>query len=156
MLLHPLDFIFTLGKTYLSSLGDIVSTSFVGRLGWFDTDLPIWLVILTFILITLAIINREPGEKRFNKKTRYITLAVFLSGFLSTSAILYMTITDVGGSLINNMQGRYFIAFTPLLVPIFYGLLKVQDWNKTASKIFPIGYSIILSITLLVIASRFL
>jgi uncharacterized membrane protein len=156
ILTHPFYFIFTLGRTYLSSLGDIVSTSFIGKLGWIDTALPVWVIVLTFILIVLAIINRDPSEKRFNKKTRYVALATFLFGFLATSVILYITISSVGDSLINNVQGRYFIAFTPLLVPAFFGILKVHDWDKIALRLFPVGYVIILSTTLIVVANRFL
>lgn len=152
---HPFSFIYTLGRSYLTSLGNAVSSSFIGRLGWWDTDLPTWLVSLTYTLITLSIINRDPKEVRFSRRIRYISLIIFAAGFVMTSLILYLTITDVGSTAINNIQGRYFIAFTPLLVPALAGLLKVQDWNKIARRLFPISYSIILAISLIVVVNRF-
>jgi len=152
---HPLGFAHTLVTTYLSGAGDIVARSFIGKLGWIDTDLPVWLIAGVYGLIALALVGGNPREPRFKKPTRYITLGIFVLGFLATSLILYMTITGVGDRLINNVQGRYFIAFTPLLIPFLGGLLKVQDWDRIAERVFPIGYGIALTASLIVVAARF-
>ena len=153
---HPLGFAYTLGRTYISSLGDLYVKSFIGRLGWWDVDMPIWLIAGTYTLMTLSIINREPKEPRFTRRQQLLSGAIFVAGFLAISGTLYLTLTPVGEHFIVGMQGRYFIPFTPLLIPVFGGLLEVKDWNKKAKWLFPISYSLILTTSLIVVLSRFI
>jgi uncharacterized membrane protein len=156
VIIHPLHFVLTLGNSYFSSLGDVVARSFIGRLGWWDVDLPIWLVVSAYLLLALAILCAEPRDSRFSHRQRIICSSVFGLGFLAISLILYMTITAVGAPQIIGIQGRYFIAFAPLLAVSCFGLLRVQNWNRIAIRLYPLSYAGMLTISLLVMVNRFI
>jgi uncharacterized membrane protein len=152
---HPIHYLYVLGNTYLTQAGNLMATTFIGRLGWWDVDMPLWLVTSAYILITMAIVNREPRERGFSSRERLVSALVFVAGFLAVNTVLYLTITKVGANYIDGLQGRYLIAFSPLLIAPFAGLLQVKDWNKIAARVYPIAYVIILSTSLIVTVNRF-
>ncbi len=156
-LLHnPLSFIPTFFSTYFSNYSDFIYKSFTGRLGWWDTDLPLWIVATIFGLIMLATIGRDARDKPFNFRQKIVPLFVFVLGLGATSVILYITITTVGANKINGLQGRYFIAFVPLLMPVLFGRLTIVNWHRIAATLFPISYSGILLLSIIILANRFL
>jgi uncharacterized membrane protein len=155
ILQSPAQFMHALGTMYLSGAGNFIYSTFIGRLGWWDVDLPIWLVISVYILLLLAIVSKQVNTYRFSCKARLIAAAVFAAGFLALNGALYLNITEVGASYITGIQGRYLIALTPLLLPVFAGLLEVKNWNKLATCLYPISYSIILIVSLIVTINRF-
>lgn len=154
---RPWHFVNVLVNTFLSSNGNIITTSFIGRLGWWDVDLPIWLVTLAYGLLVLSMLGSDETEDKtsFTKLQRWFGLSGFILGVLAISGVLYLTISAVNAPQIAGIQGRYFIAFAPLLLPAFAGYLKIKNWNKIASRVYPLSYAMMLSISLVILVNRF-
>jgi hypothetical protein len=66
---------------------------------------------------------------------------VFLAGFLLIETAMYLYCNPVGCNLITAVQGRYFIAFGPLLFILFYNNIvdKALDNALLSSKHKPIA-----------------
>lgn len=150
---HPTDFIRTLGDSYLSSNGDVVTRTLVGRLGWWDVDMPLWFLVCAYALVALAVVA---AERTFSRREKLVTGGVFVLGWLAISVVLYMTISAVGAPAIAGIQGRYFLAFLPLLAVAFSGLITIKDWASVANKLYPVSYFILLSVSMLVMVNRFI
>ena len=157
ILAHPLSYLHALGAMYFTSAGNLMVTTFIGRLGWWDVDMPLWLVFGTYALIGLAMVARQAGERLggFSRRERAVAGLTFAAGFMALNAVLYITITAVGAPYITGLQGRYLIAFSPLLIPVFAGLLEVRNWNRLAARLYPVAYAVILATSLLVTVNRF-
>jgi uncharacterized membrane protein len=101
-----------IGESVLHAF-DMYSTGFIGNFGWLSEPLPGWLVVCGYLVLVLIAIS-EGGCQL--KPAGRILLA---STFFIMAALLFLSqhlIWDpVGGPLISNLQGRYFIPFVPLL-----------------------------------------
>ncbi len=94
--------------------------SYIGRLGWGDTQLPNFIVLLSYIIIFLIAISSNNKEITFKYRQRLI--------FFSTSIILllfimlsqYLTWVPVGSNRVYPLQGRYFIPVLPLIFVLFF------------------------------------
>lgn len=94
--------------------------SFIGLFGWVDTPLPPFVVFSYLILLTIiALTSFEKGIK-INLLQRGILLALFLSGYVLVETAMYLYCNPVGCNPITAVQGRYFIAFGPLLFLLVY------------------------------------
>jgi uncharacterized membrane protein len=158
VLLHPILFLLTLFRTYVLRMGGLVINSFIGPawLAWWYISLPLWMVIATLSLIITSLISGDTSERRFDSKTRWLCTAIFMAGFLVINGIAYLAFTEVRNHFITGLQGRYFIPFTPLLIPLFSGRLVLKDYNRVASKFFPIGCSITLLSCVIIVLNRFI
>lgn len=93
---------------------------FIGVLGWLDTHLPEGLIwSYYFVLITVALLDGQ-NDIQINFKNRLVLFSVFtLIGLLLYTA-MYLSWTEVGSSIIQGIQGRYFIPIAPLFFLLFY------------------------------------
>jgi len=107
--------------------------SFIGLFGWVDTPLPPGIIYPYFILLILiALSNPVPGIKiGFLKKC--ILFSLFLLGIILVETAMYIYCNPVGCSPITAVQGRYFLAFGPLLFIIFYNHYLNGLTNKSLS-----------------------
>jgi len=72
--------------------------------------------ILQFVFILYVAITDD--SKSFKVKDKIIMLITFLLVFASTSLILYLTFTEVGGSTVSGYQTRYIVPILPLLLMV--------------------------------------
>jgi uncharacterized membrane protein len=90
----------------------------IGVLGWLDTPLPPWAVLLgniTLILSFLLIENRLASLPALYK-AGYLCLFVMI--FLGINLLLYLSWNAIGADIISGLQGRYFLAMLIALIPI--------------------------------------
>jgi uncharacterized membrane protein len=93
---------------------------FVGLLGWLDTPLPDWLIWSYYlVLITVALLDSQT-DILILFKDKLLLFSVFISTGLLIYTAVYLSWTDVGGSIIEGIQGRYFIPISPLFFMLFY------------------------------------
>jgi uncharacterized membrane protein len=118
VLQHPIIYLSTCWHTLLVN-GKYYVMSFVGRFGHFSFYLParlIWVhaAVLIFISATADVsgIVVRGGEK-------LLLGAVFLAGTFWILVVQYLSGTEVGATVIDGVQGRYFIPVAPLLLLLF-------------------------------------
>lgn len=107
---NPIHLVSAISTTLLSKFQEI-STSFVGRFGWLDYQLPDYLYYLYFIIFGVLIWQDQTQKLTV---TRYLILG--LSCIFTAFAILvalYSYWTPVGNNMISGIQGRYFLPILP-------------------------------------------
>lgn len=134
VLAHPIAFFKVVKKT-VDLLGDTWLHQFIGHLGWVDVPLPIPFVASYFgVLIGAAL---GDGDRKIQihlwKKIGLGTLFV-LNGLLLCLSI-YLVWAPVGGTVIEGIQGRYFIPLSPALFLLFYNRrwLFLSKFSKISS-----------------------
>jgi uncharacterized membrane protein len=139
----PLQFV-SVGFTTLfaPANSDPLVSQYIGNLGWLDTPLPSWLIVLTYILMFYVGLRLyEEGRPRLLPRvTRLASAAIALAILGGIMAVLYVTYTPVGHPWIDGVQGRYFIALSVLLVPIAAG----RQTQERVSAGFVIGSLVII------------
>lgn len=113
---HPAAFLRTMAVSLLN-LSHL--TTFVGRLGWFDTPLaaPIYVLWPALLLATGLL---EAREDRPTARERAVLLFCFLATNLSMTILLYLVACPYGASWIP-FPGRYLIPFAPLALTCLGG-----------------------------------
>ncbi len=127
-----LEFILSDFSGYLSvmvksfwSRQQFLLNSFIGNLGWLDTPMPsIYLLFAKVILVFFAFF--EMGRQiKIELKNRLILGLCFLGTFFMVFTSMYLSWSPVGSSDIKGVQGRYFIAVSP----VFFLLLHNRRFN---------------------------
>jgi uncharacterized membrane protein len=114
------------------------STSYIGRLGYFDALLPIWLVAIFYLLlISIALAERGGGQLRL--KSILVLLSVFVISFLAIIISQHLVWDAVGSERVMILQGRYLIPIAPLL---FISMTKLSRYREK----YAIGLSILCSL----------
>ena len=94
--------------------------SFIGLFGWVDTPLPPG-IIYPYLILLIIIASSSPTKGiNINLLKKGILFSLFLIGFILVETAMYLYCNPVGCNPITAVQGRYFIAFGPLLFIIFY------------------------------------
>lgn len=105
--------------------------SMIGRLGWYNFQLPegyILLISIAFLLLLTSIKEKI----RLNLWQRFIFILSFLLTTATILAIEYVYFTPVGRESILGFQGRYFIPIMPLLI---FALYKIDFKHKYTQNI---------------------
>jgi uncharacterized membrane protein len=138
LLNHPLNFIGILFHTYIFEgfkgliSPDFYLTSAYGVFSWISYKLPLFMIIIGYITLVIALLYRENEKQRDYKNINYLAVIQLLTFLLSLAAIaaaLYLTWTPVGKPQAWGIQGRYFIALIPLLIPLF---ILISRWIKVS------------------------
>ena len=123
ILKHPIRYGTAVLNTYVTSNGDPLEEQFIGVLGWLDTKIPLWIVILDVLLIAYCLASiRIPRGPTLGQ--RGVVLTAGLLSFLGVTTALYAYYTPVGYWEVIGLQGRYFIPLSPLLIPLTSNLSK--------------------------------
>lgn len=117
ILKNPLGYTGTILSTYFTTRGDSIIQQYIGVLGWLDTVLPLWIVVLDLFLIAycLASIKTPRGP---TAGQRLVATSAGLISLIGVTTALYMYYSPVGSSVVVGLQGRYLIPLSPLLVPL--------------------------------------
>lgn len=127
----PFEYIHILVRSVVSN-SEFYFISFVGNLGWLDTNFPYVFTILYFIfLIFTSILDNSGKEIKIDIKSKvFITLvALSIIALLETALyIIWTSKNDIGGvgyPYISGVQGRYFIPISIICFAVFkMGLIK--------------------------------
>jgi uncharacterized membrane protein len=136
--------------------GDSTFFSWVGSLGWGETLLPLWSVVLyiaTIFVTLLYIAGRGPV---FTSKQKIILLTILLLYAVACITAMYLYFTGLGQPVILGVQGRYFIPSLILLGGILTARKKILLLNEGPFSLIIIGIlTLLLSITALTIYTRY-
>ena len=119
ILADPFRYLGILGNT-LSESGHLYLISFIGLFGWVDTPLPWFLIILYYLMLVFISATTPTTGINVNWKKKSILLTIFLLGFVLVETAMYICCNTVGSDQVMAVQGRYFIAFGPLIFILFY------------------------------------
>ena len=101
--------------------GEFYWQSMVGILGWLDTPLLAGTYTSAAWLLGLALLSDVMSVRRISGAGRLAFAGTSLSYLLGTMMLLWATWTIVGNSVIEGVQGRYFIPLLPALAMILGG-----------------------------------
>lgn len=132
ILLHPIQYIKILLNTFITWRGFYVS-SFVGKFGSLDTNLPdILILIYCIYLIILALFDSSKDIViKWKQKAIYFLVAIMCIVLTETALYIVWTalpaIGGIGHEIISGVQGRYFIPCSILMLLILYSTkLKIK------------------------------
>lgn len=113
-------------------------TSFVGKLGTLDTNLPIVFIILFVITLVIVSMFEAAKVKEFNFEKRMFTVAVLCIVFIGMFMIMYITwtplVTETKGDVVSGLQGRYFIPIYLVAIMIIFNNLMSKINNRIVAK----------------------
>jgi uncharacterized membrane protein len=114
---HPWRFVTVLGGN-LQAQGFGYLSQFVGVFDPMLTRMPAWITIPAALMIPLALLLSPAG--RFVSLSRKLLLGgVAMATVLVICLSFYLTYTPVARSIIDGIQGRYFMPVAALLIPVF-------------------------------------
>lgn len=112
-------------KIFLNTLfekADYYIGSMVGyRMAWTDDLTPWFIIILFLIILIISGIFAEDGNAFHIRLKEKGVCVILFSAELAAFHLLMLIETPMGNTVINGVQGRYFIAWLPLIFLIFSG-----------------------------------
>lgn len=136
--------------------GDAVLGTYFGVLGWLDTTIPLWTIILYILVLFVAALYQFGRGIVLNVKQKIIFAAVFMLAFVGNITAMYFNATVVGSHTIGGVQGRYFIPFSILLLGLFSARQKVlQLSDRTMFYVMTCGLVVVLGVTSLKLFLRY-
>lgn len=143
---RPTEFFETMVRT-IQNLAVRYEIEFVGKLGWLDLELPIALIVGSYLLL---IIMSATTSRRFNVSERLILFGFFMASAFATFLIAYAMWNRVGAGFIGAVQGRYFLPAAPLLFLSLSGTLRlepksylVRNWLAALASAAALGVAIL-------------
>lgn len=130
LIANPFAYIIALINNFIfvvpGAHGSSIFQSFFGIFGWLDTFVPLW-VIVGYILILFTAMLYQSGRNSITltKKQKYIFGCVFLLIAVGNITAMYLNATPVGSTLIEGVQGRYFIPASILVIAIIASRKKI-------------------------------
>lgn len=134
LLLHPLYTIKILFGTTPIAKGDFYLHSLVGgSLGWFQQNIvaPLYFSGALWLLLILSALSTADDNDTLSRKSRLMCLLIFLVAALGVIASLLLSFTTLSDTVIEGVQGRYFIPVLPLLLLAIRG--KAITCNRTVA-----------------------
>ncbi len=107
-------------KSFFYDELNLMTKSYIGRLGWLDCKLP-FALILSYLFVIFLISRAEYDRKIYMNLWQKIVLFLVASAMILLIMLSqYLTWDPVGNDVVYPMQGRYFIPVFPLLFVLFY------------------------------------
>lgn len=128
VLTHPIHFI---GSILSGEIHNSWFNQMVGFLGWNYVALPAFLICFIFMTVFAAAIYKDELNRKLN---RGVPLAILIAGLLTSLSIFtifYLSYTPLKSSVINGVQGRYFIPVLPFLL---FGLARILPFKLTMTE----------------------
>jgi len=111
-------------------------STFIGNLGWLDTPLPVLYVLVAVTILILAALGDSNENITISMKKKSVFLLSLCSVIFVLCTMLYMSWTPIGASIIDGLQGRYFIPIAPLFFLLFYNRkLNLSEKTKCIGSI---------------------
>lgn len=113
---NPLDFIESFSVAIMEQLDEYSISMFGGYLGWYDTRLPVYNVMLVVVLFFMAIHLERSNGKNMTKGRQIFVLSIILGVVVGVFFSLYTIVTMPHRKMIDGIQGRYFIPILAMSV----------------------------------------
>ncbi len=143
ILTHPLK-IFQITAQTFWAYKTFYITSHIGKLGWLDTPLPLWVIL--FYLATLFFTALYGNGLKISLWDKIVFAGIICMGVLGVNFALYLLCTPVGAKYVIGLQGRYYIIFAPLFWMLFDN--KIIKRKLGTLKFFNIGLFLFLILIL--------
>ncbi len=91
---------------------------FIGRLGWLDTPLPTALLGAYALALLFIAVTGGPPRASIPGRHRLLAAMVLVLTISAISLSMYLVWTPVGASVVEGVQGRYFIPVAPVALLI--------------------------------------
>ena len=140
-------------NSYSREFTDMI-TSYIGRLGWGDTQLPNWFVLINYIIIIVLALSVNEMKLKFNMLQRTVFVLVFLGLTLFIMLSQYLTWDKIGSDKVYPLQGRYFIPVFPLIFLILYNT-KLNIPIRSIKSVFIFSYLLLAAYTISFFYHRF-
>lgn len=130
ILMHPVDYIKIFYQSLYNNIALYVYNIIGFSLCWFDVNLSyLYVFMYLFMIIIVFVLD---NTKKIDKWDKWMQAFIIVSTVALMFTSLYVQWTPVGASVIDGVQGRYFI---PLLLPImiltnFNGIESFKNKNK--------------------------
>lgn len=134
---NPFDFIGIIIRTSLQ-FKNFYLNSFFGNLGWLDTNFPVILVVIYLLVLAVVATFDNDNNLYIDISHKMYFLLIFLLIFVSIETALYITWTSipsiggVGNTIVEGVQGRYFIPFSLIVFILLYRNKPVSVNIKSA------------------------
>jgi len=114
---HPIDSLLLYFRTLFNYLDNFFIGINGGLLGWSEFMIPTWLVTLNMLFFVYATLRQK--EEQFNLSNRDIIMLI-LSLLVAALFVFttFLSATGIEEKYIYGIQGRYFIPFIPIIIPI--------------------------------------
>lgn len=160
ILSSPLSYVWDIFRNYIlvspGTSGDAVLATLFGMLGWLDTAIPFWVIILYCVGLFLAVLYQFGRGISLSVRQKAILIIVFMLGFIGNITAMYLNATPVASSTISGVQGRYFMPFIALLSGVFTGRKKLlQISTRSLAWILIVIITVVLLVTTAKIALRY-
>ncbi len=163
-ILHqPLSYLHILYDNFFTetnpAITPVVWVGVFGNFGYLTAPLPTFAVYITLFCMTCSLFLISPREHRWNyglQTSRMYRTMIFGTLIVSCALIataLYLYSSPVRSTLVEGIQGRYFIPVIPLLLLAFYG--NSLRHQKIIKVWLPIIYSLIITIGLMTAYHRY-
>lgn len=129
-ILHPLKFMEVLLNTVTNKdMMNFYLQSFIGKLGWLDTDLPLWKYTAFSACVALCVLPNifSPAKEKINAVARFSLLSTAILSILAIFTALLISWTPHPATIVHGIQGRYFIVPFLLLAYAFHGIFDVRS-----------------------------
>lgn len=131
----------TFFRTIERNTSDYLFQMMGSSLGWLDTYIPNIIAVIFIIFILISTLQKRNASIQITTPIKYASILTFLGISAIIFVVLYLDWTSIGDSVIQGIQGRYFLPILPLIYII------AQNKNITIQKEF--DYYIILFSTYL-------
>lgn len=110
------------GLTYLEQ--------YLGGMGWGETKMPIWhMVSYGLVLLGVAACSHEK-DIAISVRQKAIIFSIVVTNIVLIFTLLYITWTSLDSDVIQGIQGRYFIPFSPLVFFLLYNQKIKLNFQK--------------------------
>ncbi len=104
--------------SYFREFGDMM-TGYIGNLGWNRFRMPLWFVLLAYLVITVFAIVKSDNDFHLSVKQKLILFLVVGCTTVLIMLSQYLTWNPVGNDKLWPMMGRYFTPVYPMLFLLF-------------------------------------
>lgn len=118
ILSSPLAFAKMLFLTYYSESGMGYFLQTIGVLGWLNVPISFLFHTLPYFIVLSLVVLYENKKAVFNRINRIVMFLVCAGVIGLISLSLYLIWTPVGNTIIDGIQGRYFLPIIPLAIGI--------------------------------------
>ncbi|MBS7777104.1 DUF2142 domain-containing protein [Acidovorax sp. CCYZU-2555] len=127
-LIHPMNFMEVLFSTVTNKdMMDFYLQSFIGKLGWLDTSLPLWQYAAFSACLVLFVLLNIFATAQNNSIARSSLFGTALLSVLAIFTALLISWTPHPATIVHGIQGRYFIVPSLLLAYAFNGMIDVKS-----------------------------
>ncbi|MNI37363.1 hypothetical protein D3C73_914520 [compost metagenome] len=134
ILSSPLEYVHILLSSIINNM-EFYFISFVGNLGWLDTNYPYLFIMFYFGMLIMSVVL-DCSEKKnvisYKHKIFFAAISIFIVVLIESALYIMWTseTSGVGYSYITGVQGRYFIPLSLCMLIIF----KTNIWKEKLEK----------------------